>query len=163
MSESSPERPTPFDVQRRSIDRSHRIVLQGIDAQRRFLRAYRRSLDAQRAAGETAAAAVTSALDAFVIAAFDATPGEETEVDRMEARFEEGLAAFEDARNEWGSLVLQSMRDGVDTYDEFVGSYGALFDASFEAMRDANEWFDATANRFGEPPADAVRVEISDE
>lgn len=152
-----------FDAQRRFLEGAHRLARGNVDVQRRFVRAFGNSLDAQRATQREAMALAEGVLRGSLVAARTSMPGREADTAGFEDAIEEGLASVDELQAEWGSATSRALADGVELNDELLSMYADLLDASFEAALEANEGVAEGAERFARSPRQAVDVEVEGE
>ncbi|MFC3476568.1 hypothetical protein [Halobacterium litoreum] len=140
---------SPFAMQRRLLEQSHRATRQAFDVHRRFTRAFANSMDAQRSAQRETTTMANTALELPVVAMRATFPNEESLGD-VEAAYEESLTSMADLTDEWWARTAQSTADALETYDGMVGVYADLvaagFDTALAATDDlaaAGDWTDA--------------------
>jgi len=124
-------------VQRRWLEAARRATRNGVESQRRLVRAFADSGDAQRAARRQTTAALDSVVESTFVAARASTG--DGGVDDVEARVEQGLGVLDDAREEWWETTSRTLNDGADAYDSLLGAYADILDAGFAFALDANE------------------------
>jgi len=129
---------SPFAMQRRLLENTHRATRQAFDAHRRLTRALVSSMDAQRDAQRETTTTANTALELPVVAMRATFPDEEGLAD-VEAAYEDSLTSMADLTDEWWTRTAKSGADALETYDGFVGAYADLVDAGFDTALAASD------------------------
>jgi len=149
-----------FDRQRSAIELTHRAFSQGSAVQRRAMRSFVDSIEAQRALSEQATAFVDSAMETAVILTTANLPGDEAAMDAAEARFEEQRNAFGAFHDASWSLLSRSMRDNLAAYERYAEVYDDAVDAAFDTAAEGTDWMSERASGRLRNPERATEVEI---
>jgi len=139
-----------FEFQRRWLSTARRATQQGVETQRRLVRAVTDTTDAQRAATEQATAVFDSAFENAIATA--RASGADVGLEEMERTYDDGRSSMEDAREEWWDATERTLDDGARAADGLLDAYADLLDAGFGFALDANdvlasnvEWMTGTA------------------
>lgn len=151
---------SPFGMQRRVLEQAHRATRQSVDVQRRFVRAFADTLDAQHDAQHDTVQLAETALEAWFVGARTSMPPDDIDVSEFEIARLDVLSDIEELQEEWFSAFSKSVTDGVELYDQAARGYLDALDTSFEAALDANDRAAEAATRFAEAGERAIDIEV---
>lgn len=140
MSEAADVTAAALDRQRDAIELAHRAVSQGTTLQRRAMRSFVDSLDAQRAAVEGTSMLFDVAVDSSMLLARAAMPDDDAAFDRAGARFEEQLDDIDALQDSAWELYARSVEAGYESFEAYADVYADAVDASFESAIAGTEW-----------------------
>ena len=126
-----------FEMQRGIVQQNQQAVAQFFDAQRTASQAVVDALESLRSAQEQNAELTRDAVHAYVDALEEIAPNADFSVVREQ--IDGNLDQLEDVQADTWDGLLDAMKNGQDSVEEYGETYGDLVESSFDSFLDAHE------------------------